>query len=208
MPMASADIPRNNSTPLHQGVRSFLLSNRLPNSAQSINRDQRQFFFDVPSLPEYEEDGTSLTNKGGINAIFQLISWLLKAGVDGQDIGVINAYKYDVTLLQKRLDMIGVGKIQAATVDSFQGRQKKIIIMHFVNASKDPKNPFGHVADPRRLCVATTRAQEYQFFVGNMSHWLQRRGNRMQVLTRTVYALVDWLIQNEQVISWANVRKT
>lgn len=202
--MVSANIPRNNNTALHRGVRSFFMSNRLPNGAQLWNHDQRELFFDVPSLSEHEENGTSLTNRAGINAIIQFIGWLLKAGVDGKDIGVISAYKHDVILLQQQLDTMCGGN---ATVDSFQGRQKKIIIMHFVNASQDPKNPLGHLVDACRLCVATTRAQEYQFFFGNMSHWLRRRPTARSVRTRTVYELVDWLVQNEQVVRWSHVRK-
>lgn len=205
--MVPANIPQNNNTQLHQGVRSSIMSHRLPNSAQSISRDQRQSFFDVPSLPEFEENGTFPTSRAGINAIIQFIRWLLKAGGDGKDIGVNSAYKHDATLLQQQLDTIGDGNIKAATVDYFQGRQKKTIIMYFVNASQDPKNPFGHVADARRLCAATTRTQEYQFFFGNMSHWLQRRPTARSVLTRTVYELVDWLVQNEQVVRWSHVRK-
>jgi len=48
--------------------------------------------------------------------------------------------------------------VETATVDAFQGHEKKIILVHFVAADLTGKTGLGHVANARRLCVALTRA--------------------------------------------------
>jgi superfamily I DNA and/or RNA helicase len=52
--------------------------------------------------------------------------------------------------------------IEVNTVDSYQGREKDVIIMSTVRSSG-----MGFVANQRRLNVALTRAKHFVFIVGN-----------------------------------------
>jgi superfamily I DNA and/or RNA helicase len=56
--------------------------------------------------------------------------------------------------------------VETSTVEAFQGREKEIVLIHFVVASDDEENPFRFVSDLNRLCVATTRAKRFQFMFG------------------------------------------
>jgi hypothetical protein len=121
-------------------------------------------------------------------------------------------YKHDaeaIRFLLADLNLWGVeitdqeGDVETATVDAFQGREKKIILVHFVAANPSGNTGLGHIANARRLCVATTRAQEYQFFSGNLTHWVQHRqlenAEKMQ-------KLVGFCRRERQVMEWNNVR--
>lgn len=96
-------------------------------------------------------------------------------------------------------------EIECATVDSFQGRQNTIMIVHFVAAFQNEEYPFGHVAKTRRVCVATTRAQEYQFLFGNIQFWEQMRSTAKKNPHKKIYQLVDWVNNEHQVIDWRSV---
>lgn len=59
-------------------------------------------------------------------------------------------------------------------VDAFQGQEKTVIIVHFIAAfdvRHQCQSPFGFVRHENRLIVATIRARESQFLVGNCSRW-------------------------------------
>lgn len=159
--------------------------------AISISRKVMQYVRDNPEDDEVEDfrrfgDKTTFNqpgrqtrlsryNAGGDDAIVIFVIALINAGIHPESIGVITNYKYDMTVLLQRLRSAHIDGIEVAlgtevaTVDAFQGRQKDIIILHFVAASENThiRHPFGHVKDPRRLYVGLTRAREYQFMFGN-----------------------------------------
>lgn len=72
--------------------------------------------------------------------------------------------------------------VQTSSVNAYQGKQKKVIILHFV-AAFDRPDPFGFVSHANRLCVATTRAEEYLFMFGNRTQWMSKieeRGSHLR----------------------------
>jgi len=59
--------------------------------------------------------------------------------------------------------------IEINTVDSYQGREKDIMIFNCVRNNKitHERGSLGFVTDPRRLNVAITRPKHFLFIVGN-----------------------------------------
>jgi len=146
--------------------------------ARALLSDNRQFFVPVTGRPTKPDTSSSWTHGNGTKYILALVNKLLTK-VDAKDIGITTMYSEDKARLTEMLgssDMSDVEvqeQVEVATVDSFRGREKKIIIVHFV-AAFDGEDPFGFVAQPNRLCFATTRAKEFMFLVGNLAHWEHR----------------------------------
>ena len=84
-------------------------------------------------------------------------------------IGVVSTYKSQVHLLLNEMGSMASTHDDAIaevnTVDSYQGREKEIIILNTVRANKY-KN-IGFLKDIRRLNVAITRAKHFLFITGN-----------------------------------------
>ena len=157
-------------------VKTMFTNQRFGRTGDRVRlHNMRQVFFDVMNMAQRQPNGVSRFNPGGDDAIEAFVHALIQAGVDPSSIGIITNYKYDMTVLLERFRSAHVQGVEVAfdaevvTVDAFQGRQKDIIILHFVAASAEGtrlRHPFGHVRDPRRLCVGLTRAREYQFMFG------------------------------------------
>ena len=108
----------------------------------------------------------------------------LRQELTGADIGIIAPYKDQVSLIETYLKegertrkqfamTLGAKKrseidsIEVKTVDGFEGREKRVIILSTVR-----NNAAGHIgflADPRRLNVALTRAKRALIIIGNLS---------------------------------------
>ena len=101
-------------------------------------------------------------NQVEVEYIYHLVNQLLIMNVDSVDIGIISFYKAQVDCLQKRLE----GKnIKIATVDSFQGQEKRIIILSAVRSNRG--TTLGFTDQPDRMNVAFTRAKTTLIIVGN-----------------------------------------
>jgi senataxin len=97
------------------------------------------------------------------------------AQTDGSDlagrVGVISPYSEQVRVLKQMFQAAGIkasgniDDIEIATVDSFQGKEKDIIILSTVRACPE-SNSVGFLADMRRMNVALTRAKIGLFVVG------------------------------------------
>lgn len=102
-----------------------------------------------------------------------------------QNVGIITPYKAQqkeiLRTLNAKLGCLLAEKVQVDTVDAFQGREKDIIIMSCVRASKSTTlnmntstksvvsstSGIGFLADHRRLNVAITRAKLSFWIIGD-----------------------------------------
>lgn len=113
--------------------------------------------------------------------------------------------QHDLGLLLSNLSVNGISNLEikkfdnetgmrVASVDSFQGHEKHIMIMHFVLAKKGSADPFGFVKSPYRLNVST-RAQEFQFFVSNMTLWREWKDSNYtpDSSTRHIKEVIDYM---------------
>lgn len=90
------------------------------------------------------------------------VAQLLEAGVKADEIGVIAPYSAQVARLRAHP---GLMRVEVATVNAFQGREKDAIVVTFVRSN--PMQELGFVADERRLTVAVTRARRQLILIGD-----------------------------------------
>lgn len=87
-------------------------------------------------------------------------------------IGVITPYKRQVFRIHDRLKRIGLDAIEVGTTESFQGREKRIILISTVRAQHallryDEKYKLGFVRNPQVQNITSFRLEEtylYLFF--------------------------------------------
>lgn len=118
-------------------------------------------------LAPSEVDGTSLFNDEEVHVVGQYVTALLKRGIEGKkveavDIGIICPYGAQRKRFTEKFK--DVKELEVGTVDSFQGREKLIIIMSTVRSQTET---VGFLKNEKRLNVALTRAKALLIVVGN-----------------------------------------
>jgi hypothetical protein len=129
------------------------------------------FFYNCVGNEEISASGTSYLNRAEASVCEQIVSFFLKAGVNPPQIGVITPYEgqrsFSVNLMRRTGSLRPelYEEIEVASVDSFQGREKDIIILSCVRSNEH--QGIGFLNDPRRLNVALTRAKYGLVVLGN-----------------------------------------
>ena len=129
-------------------------------------------FIDLKNNRE-DKDGKSTRNLGEAIFTSELIKCFAEDQVNKENlngsIGVITSYKSQVHCLLNELGEYASlydDKIaEVNTVDSFQGKEKDIVIFNCVRSNQH--NQIGFMKDPRRLNVAITRARHILVLVGS-----------------------------------------
>ena len=134
------------------------------------------------------ESGGSRTNLTEADLCIQVMRGLVASrGVSPESIGVMSVYNMQVKLLQQKartecsaggngeskpsqggLEPPGGGYFEIHTVDKFQGRDKRIILISFVRSNAQKKCG-SLLLDWRRVNVALTRAKQKLILVGSAS---------------------------------------
>lgn len=133
--------------------------------------DTPMLFYDCNGSEEMSGSGTSFLNRSEASAIEKIVTFFLKAGLEPGQIGVITPYEGQRAYVCSHMIAAGplrsasYDEIEVASVDSFQGREKDIIVLSCVR-SNDHQG-IGFLNDPRRLNVALTRARFGLVIVGN-----------------------------------------
>ncbi len=115
--------------------------------------------FDESKAPQTE----SLRNEGEAGLVVARVRELLAAGLDARELAVITPYRAQALWLREQL--IDLGELEVDTVDSFQGREKDVIIVSLVRSNSEQQ--LGFLEDLRRLNVAITRPRRHLFVVGD-----------------------------------------
>ncbi|XP_073950288.1 putative helicase mov-10-B.1 [Choristoneura fumiferana] len=92
--------------------------------------------------------------------------------VPQKEIGVITPYIMQVDRIMYSLDKVRLAKIDVGTVEAFQGREKRVIILSCVRANcdlfgHDAKFQLGFLDSAQRFNVAITRAKAKLIVIGN-----------------------------------------
>ncbi|CAE7249359.1 UPF1 [Symbiodinium sp. CCMP2592] len=135
-----------------------------------------------------ERNGQSWCNPGEAVLLTQILSSVLDAGeLQASQIGVVTPYMGQVRTLRRlirkylRLSPEASKELLVASVDSFQGREKELILFSSVRCNRG--GSVGFLADWRRLNVMLTRARRGLIIVGN--YWTLRADPYWR-------AYVDW----------------
>ncbi|BEP28760.1 IGHMBP2 family helicase [Helicovermis profundi] len=116
---------------------------------------------DVSGHELRKKDSKSYYNNFEIDKVIDYIETLKSKGIEDSQIAVISPYKAQTIKIK---DLIK-HEIEVDTVDSFQGREKDIVIISFVRANLNER--VGFLNDYRRLNVSISRAKSKLVLVGN-----------------------------------------
>lgn len=151
---------------LINGVRDS--DRRSPHGVPWPNCDCPKFFCHVEGIEETGSTGMSFLNCAETVMTEKVLDQLISNKVKPEDVGIITPYEAQRRLL---LDYLGRRKsrryraVEVANVDSFQGREKKYIIVLCVRSNM--RGVIGFLRDQKRLNVTITRAQFGLIMIGN-----------------------------------------
>lgn len=117
---------------------------------------------------EVQDGRTSKANEAESDAVRVVVAALLKDPhqLEPSQIGVITPYKAQQNMMSSQLQAASSSRgVEVATIDSFQGREKEIIIMSCVRANSS--GSVGFLGDVRRMNVAFTRARRGLIVIGH-----------------------------------------
>ena len=128
----------------------------------------------APARMEEKSEGGGTYNVLEAELIARIVRGLQEQpAFDLHELGVISAYKAQVKKIRGMLsDCLTEDERQemAATLDSFQGQERDIIIYSFTRSSQKPPHlrRIGFLNELRRLNVAMTRCKKMLILVGDM----------------------------------------
>lgn len=109
----------------------------------------------------------SLTNPFEADLQIQLCLILKENGFAEEEITILSPYRAQVRLLGERLRAAGLHSIAVSTIDSFQGRENRCILLGFVRSNFEGKS--GFLKESRRINVGMTRARDLLLCIGDSS---------------------------------------
>jgi predicted DNA helicase len=116
-------------------------------------------------LEKVKKDSPSKYNPKEAEFVLKLAKKLIQNGAKEEHIGIITPYKDHEEYIKRLLEKENL-KIEAKSVDGFQGREKEIIILSLVRANKNEE--IGFLSDIRRLNVAITRPKRKLIVVADV----------------------------------------
>ncbi|XP_069963997.1 putative helicase MOV-10 [Bactrocera oleae] len=136
---------------------------RAPNAEYPI------IFHSVFGPEQREKNSTSRYNPLEIQIVMDYVRDLLCFGIKGHkvvqsDIGIITPYKKQYIRIQEELNLRNWYQIETGAVESFQGKEKAIVIISFVRSFT---NNLGFLESRNRLNVALSRARSLLILIGN-----------------------------------------
>lgn len=137
-------------------------------------------FVVIDTSKERNRYETKVPDAGSNNAleatiVYRIIADCLRFQEDLrlQEVGVISAYKSQVKLISSKLEkLLEKNQVEdmVATLDSFQGQERDLILYSFTKSSTIPadRKRIGFLNELRRLNVAMTRCKKTLVLIGDM----------------------------------------
>lgn len=141
----------------------YFYKGELKTTETNSDIDKHVTFYDTAGTGFDEKvgsDGVSLVNEGELSLVSNIIN---SENIDTRELAFISPYNGQVQLAKECLS----DKIRISTIDSFQGQEKRIVILSLVRSNSD--SIIGFLKDYRRMNVAITRAKEHLFVIGDSS---------------------------------------
>ena len=112
--------------------------------------------------------GRAIINNGEVAVVNKLVRGLIVCGnVKMSDVGIISYFNAQVGALRNNEDLGSEKGLEISTIDTFQGRDKKIVIMSFVRSNKE--GDVGQILKAtERINVACSRAKMKLIMVGDL----------------------------------------
>lgn len=136
--------------------------------------ERPMLFIHCNGKEEMGSNGSSYLNREEARQIEKIVSEFLlpPRNVQPEQIGIICAYEAQRAYLTNYLENNGsfsdrsvYSRVEVASVDAFQGREKEFMILSCVRSNE--MQGIGFLRDPRRLNVAITRASHGLIIIGN-----------------------------------------
>ena len=105
---------------------------------------------------EGEDGQRAIFNMVELTIVDAVVGTFLAGGVGAADVGVISPYAGQVCALKSKWKASPKERVEVATLDSYQGREKSVIVVTLVRSNESGKT--GFLDDPFRQNVALTRA--------------------------------------------------
>ncbi|PJZ55089.1 AAA domain-containing protein [Leptospira adleri] len=109
----------------------------------------------------------SLTNPFEADLQIRICVLLSEQGWKEEDITILSPYRAQVRLISEKLKETNLTKIRVSTIDSFQGRENRCILLGFVRSNDEGKS--GFLKESRRINVGMTRAKDLLLCIGDSS---------------------------------------
>lgn len=133
--------------------------------------DKPMMFWAVNGSEDPGSSGRSLQNRMEAYSVNLVVQKFLHCGISGSRIAVVTPYDSQRTLVRQLLyqsnqtHLSESKKVEVASVDEFQGREKDYIVFSCVRSNSNQE--IGFLRDYRRLNVALTRAKYGIVIIGN-----------------------------------------
>lgn len=140
---------------------SYFYNNLLKTAEYLADETHHLTFIDTAGSGEEEKpgsDGVSLCNEGELQLA---VKWMEEQHWLPEETAFISPYAGQVAIAKE----IFPASMRISTVDSFQGQEKKNIIVSLVRSNSDGE--IGFLKDYRRMNVAITRAKEQLLVIGD-----------------------------------------
>lgn len=133
---------------------------RCPPNMEYLNPYHPVVFLDVKGTERII--GGSRSNEAEVKLVKRIVNTLKDLGIKSEEIGVITSYRAQRDHIKQLLRDDNDKDVEVDTVDSFQGREKDVIVFS-VTSTKN----LDFVEDENRLNVAFTRAKKKLIVVGD-----------------------------------------
>ncbi|KDR78399.1 hypothetical protein GALMADRAFT_245562 [Galerina marginata CBS 339.88] len=135
-------------------------------------------FIGTDSVEKSNDERASWYNPGQINVVVDVVKSLLDdprksdPPLRPSEISVMAPWRKQVWTLRKRLRNEGLTSVDVGTVEDYQGRENRVVIISCVRSSErfledDHKKGLGLIFERKRMNVAITRAKELLVVIGN-----------------------------------------
>ncbi|KAJ3937652.1 MAG: P-loop containing nucleoside triphosphate hydrolase protein [Lentinula lateritia] len=135
-------------------------------------------FLGCNTKDESVDERATWFNIGEIDRIVEVISSLMSEAaksippLQADEIGVMAPWREQVWKIRERLRQTGLSRVDVGTVEDYQGREKRAVIISCVRSSarflaEDGQKGIGLVFEKKRMNVAITRAKELLVIIGN-----------------------------------------
>ncbi|KAH8395393.1 hypothetical protein KR222_009616, partial [Zaprionus bogoriensis] len=120
-------------------------------------------------VTQREMQSMSSYNVLEVRVLCWYVKQLLCSGLGGdvnvkeEDIGIVAPYVAQCKLIKEFLNQQGYPKVEVGSVESYQGREKPVIIVTLVRSFVN----MGFITNPRRINVILSRAKSLMILIGN-----------------------------------------